>query len=82
MLTGESWSEAVSRPIIFGYNGLSGAIFFISFIIIHQFVLVQVVVAVLLDKIIPSKTQPSTESTRDGPQEEEEEESLNVCICW
>jgi hypothetical protein len=56
VLTGESWSEAIARPLLFGLqedgNPLVVGLFFTSFIILHQIVLVNVVVAVLLDKIV------------------------------
>jgi len=53
ILTGESWSEAGVRPILaaspsIGDNVIS-AIFFISFVLINAVVLLNVVVAVLLD---------------------------------
>jgi hypothetical protein len=52
VLTGESWSEAVARPLVFGMvaklDGLLVGLFFMSFIVLHQIVLVNVVVAVLV----------------------------------
>ena len=75
VLTGESWSEAVARPTMFGKGGgadgkgmdggavLSG-IFYVTFIIIMQIVMLNVVVAVLLEKMVEE----------DPPEEEEEEE--------
>ncbi len=55
--TGESWSEAVARPLIFGlYRGsaITTGLFFVSFVILMQVVLVNVVVAVLLDSFASS----------------------------
>ena len=54
VLTGESWSEAVARPIVFseGPMALGGAVFYISFILICGIVLINVVVAVLLEKMV------------------------------
>lgn len=57
VLTGESWSEAVARPLIFGEDKDSvppwvAALFFASFILLTQIVLVNVVVAVLLDQFV------------------------------
>jgi hypothetical protein len=55
VMTGESWSEAVARPLIFGLYKNSAwtvGIFFVSFIILVQMVLINVVVAVLLDKFV------------------------------
>ena len=47
MLTGESWSEAVARPTLFGYvNPQIGAVltglFYVSFIIITQIIMINV----------------------------------------
>jgi hypothetical protein len=58
ILTGESWSEAIARPILFGWNDYGGlsiyisSIYFISFVLINAFILFNVFVAVLLDKVI------------------------------
>jgi len=59
VMTGESWSEAVARPLLFGLdksNGILVTIYYISFVLIMQFVLVNVVVAVLLDKFVADET--------------------------
>ena len=57
VLTGESWAEMVARPLLFGkpewdssWSVFGVATFFTTFILLHQIVLVNVVVAVLLDK--------------------------------
>ena len=54
VLTGESWSEAVARPVIFtdGVFPYVAAIFYVSYIIICGMVLVNVAVAVLLEKMV------------------------------
>ena len=58
VLTGESWSEVVARPILFGWDDYGPAsiylstIFFISFVLVNSFILFNVFVAVLLDKVI------------------------------
>merc|ERR1712032_636261 len=47
VMTGESWSEAVARPLLFGWSTSNGAvvgIFFVSFMMLTQFVLINVVV--------------------------------------
>ena len=81
VLTGESWSEAVARPTMFGKGGgadgkgmdggavLSG-LFYVSFIIIIQIVMLNVVVAVLLEKMVEE----------DPPEEEEEEEEEKLSM--
>jgi len=66
VLTGESWSEAIARPVLFGWDDYGSAsiylssIFFISFVVINAFILFNVFIAVLLDKVI-------------SPDEDEEE---------
>jgi len=58
VLTGESWSEAIARPVLFGWDDYGAAsiylssIFFISFVVINAFILFNVFIAVLLDKVI------------------------------
>lgn len=62
VLTGESWAEAVARPVMFHYNRnpkedwdarrLGSALFFVSFFIVASIVLTNVVTTVLLDKIL------------------------------
>jgi len=56
ILTGESWSEMIARPVIWFYSedwilAAGAALYFVSFIIISGFILTNVVVAVLLDKM-------------------------------
>jgi hypothetical protein len=59
VMTGESWSEAVARPLMFGLykNAILVAIYFVSFILLMQIVLTNVVVAVLLDKFVADEPQ-------------------------
>lgn len=54
VLTGESWSEVIARPLLFGKdtNGLGVALYFVSFILLCSIVLINVVVAVLLEKMV------------------------------
>jgi hypothetical protein len=74
VLTGDSWSEAVVRPILLFYGGRNDAIsqmasacFFVSFILINAVILVNVVVAVLLEKMATlSEDEP------EGPAKVEE----------
>merc|ERR1719428_1840025 len=71
VLTGESWSEAVARPLLSSEDkGLSmtATVFFCSFVFINGVVLINVVVAVLLEKVVQDEPPP-------GEQEEEAEES-------
>ena len=55
VMTGESWSEAVARPLLFGLhnkNAVVATVFFVSFVIVVQLVLVNVVMAVLLENFV------------------------------
>ena len=54
VMTGDSWSEAVARPLLFGYatNGVTVALFYVSFVIVTNIVLVNIVVAALLEKFV------------------------------
>jgi hypothetical protein len=57
VLTGESWSEAVARPAIWYFiddpiRAIGAGLFFVSYVLITAFVLTNVVVAVLLDKMV------------------------------
>jgi len=75
VLTGESWSEAVVRPLLMGSddNSVSPgvvALFFVSFIVLTQIVLVNVVVAVLLDKFVLSDEEEAEESPQDSTEGE------------
>ena len=53
ILTGDSWGE-MARPLLFGtgYAATAVSIYFVSFIILTTYILLNVVVAVLLEKII------------------------------
>jgi len=66
VLTGESWAEAVARPLLYGSSspsqGLMVALFFATYIVLVQVILQNVVVAVLIEKFT------------DGQQSMEEEE--------
>ena len=85
MLTGESWSEAVARPTMFGRGGgadgkamdggavLSG-IFYVTFIVLMQIVMLNVVVAVLLEKMVEEDPPEEAEEA----EEAEEEEKLSM----
>jgi len=62
VLTGESWSEMVARPAIWYYyydpvKAIGGSLFFVSYVLITGFMLINVVVAVLLDKMSDSEDE-------------------------
>mmetsp|Transcript_24825 Transcript_24825/g.49808 ORF Transcript_24825/g.49808 Transcript_24825/m.49808 type:complete len:422 (-) Transcript_24825:2536-3801(-) len=54
VMTGESWSEAVARPLLISAStaaeGFGVGAFFVTFILLTQVVLINVVVAVLIEK--------------------------------
>jgi hypothetical protein len=68
-MTGESWSEVVARPLLFGLhrNAVFVAVYFVSFILLTQIVLTNVVVAVLLDKFIDSPEEKQAEEEGRRP---------------
>jgi hypothetical protein len=55
VMTGDSWAEAICRTLLFGLyqrSTLAVSFFYISFAILTQFVLSNVIVAVLLDNFV------------------------------
>jgi len=71
VLTCESWSEAVARPMFHGNDGVlsfGAAIYFVSFNIIVGIVLINVVVAVLLEKMV-EEPQPGEDKDDDYAEE-------------
>jgi len=67
VMTGESWSEAVARPLLFGWsknNAIVVGTFFVSFIMLTQLVLINVVVAVLLEKFVAGDDGESDENAK------------------
>merc|ERR1719387_188081 len=47
----DSWSSGITRPIVFEYGGLS-PLFFISYVFIASVIMSNVVLAILLDKFL------------------------------
>jgi len=79
VLTGESWSEAVARPLLMGESVIDAfgvAFFFVSFTLINGLVLINVVVAVLLEKMVDD--EPAEEADADAALEDEEEDDAAV----
>eukprot|EP00930_Biecheleria_cincta_P074738 TRINITY_DN6195_c0_g1_i1.p1 TRINITY_DN6195_c0_g1~~TRINITY_DN6195_c0_g1_i1.p1 ORF type:complete len:429 (+),score=90.37 TRINITY_DN6195_c0_g1_i1:139-1425(+) len=71
VLTCESWSEAVARPLFHGKDGFLGfgaAMYFASFNIIVGIVLINVVVAVLLEKMV-EETAPGEDEVDDDAED-------------
>ena len=70
VMTTESWSEAIARPLLFGLfkeNAILVSFFFVSFILLMQIVLTNVVVAVLLDKFV--EDDPGAKENEGPPKE-------------
>lgn len=61
VLTGDSWSEAIARPM-FEAEPIVTTLYFVTYVVFIAIILVNVVVAVLLEKMVD-----------DGEEEEEEE---------
>jgi len=69
VMTGESWSEAVVRPLIFGEknaNAVGVSIFFVVYILLTQVVLQNVVVAVLLDNFSTDSSEEESDAPKDA----------------
>ena len=68
VMTGESWSEAIARPLVFGLfdNALVVSLFYVSFIILTQLVLTNVVVAVLLDNFVQDNDKGDEQGDAGG----------------
>jgi hypothetical protein len=77
VLTGESWSEAAVRPVLWYFEpsvfeSIGVSIYFISFMIVNSVVLINVVVAVLIDGMSkPSAEPPADTETEAGDEEED-----------
>lgn len=74
VLTGESWSEAVARPAIWYYyddpiRAVGSGLFFVSYVLISAFVLTNVVVAVLLDKMVDPEVADAASSIHPGGED-------------
>ena len=54
VLTGDSWAEAIGRPLLEGWFPMSTALFFVSFILLHSVVLINVVVGAAQESEIPN----------------------------
>ncbi len=73
VLTGDSWSEVLARPLLFGWSEYGSAsvflaaFFFISFVLVNTFILFNVFVAVLLDKMMGQ-----------GPQDESHDNLVDL----
>jgi len=75
VLTGESWSEAIARPLVFGTDDINApssnsiivSVFFVVFLLLNSVVLINVVVAVLLEKMVDE----TPEEDEEGEGEEE-----------
>jgi len=67
-MTGESWSEAIARPLMFGLqenNAVMSSLFFVSYMLLMQFVLINVVVAVLLFGFVEDDDEPAAAAAGD-----------------
>jgi len=82
VLTGDSWSEAVVRPIFVFFDNpidqLCAGIFFVTFVLLNAVVLINVVIAVLLDKMASGNDDDDVEEDEeDGDDSHSHEEGEN-----
>merc|ERR550537_398352 len=83
ILTGDSWSEAVVRPILLvypiqDYEKVGSAFFFVGFVIINYVVLINVVVAVLLDKMQESTDDAAEEEVSSEPAQKSDASNSSI----
>lgn len=64
VMTGESWSEMIARPCI-RKDGPLGSFYFVSYVLVTMFVLVNVVIAVLLEKLMGDVMGTDEDDTYD-----------------
>lgn len=67
VLTGESWASAVARPLVDESPG--SAIFFISYILVCNIMLMNVVIAILLENMNKVHTEDKQEHDADARRE-------------
>jgi hypothetical protein len=81
VLTGDSWSEMVARPCIWYWANASplkayaGGFFFVSYVLVTAFMLINVVVAVLLDGMQGGGDDDAIEDSGNGDDAKREEET-------
>jgi hypothetical protein len=78
VLTGESWSEFCVRPLLIAFehsvtSTFGVAVFFISFILVNYIVLLNVVVAVLLDGMQKEKKETDDKAKADAASSDQKE---------
>lgn len=73
VMTGDSWATAIARPIIDEYPIAS--VYFVSYILISNIMLVNVVIAVLLDKMVAPDEDDDDEENGDETSDYDSEAS-------
>ena len=76
VLTGDSWSEAIGRPLM-AYTPTSG-IYFVSFILLTPIILINVVVAVLLEKMVSEEEEEESDDESDGEAPNEDDDATSA----
>lgn len=76
VMTGDSWSEAIGRPVVWSFSSpiinFASAFYFVSFVLVTTLILINVVVAVLLDKMVDPEVDVEgldEEFEMDAPEE-------------
>jgi len=81
VLTGESWSEVICRPLFHSSSATTSfgsMIFFVSFVILNSVVLINVVVAVLLEKMVDDDGAGGDDD--DEPEENPVEDAIEATV--
>lgn len=80
VLTGESWSEAVVRPLLHSphsFQNVCTAAYFVSFVLIAAIILINVVVAVLLEKMVDTEA-PVEDRDWEGSEDGGDDDNTKV----
>lgn len=71
VLTGESWSEAIAKPLVHSdtlVKSIGSAFFFVSYFIVSSIVLVNVVIAILLDQMVSGDDDGTEKCPGEAPE--------------
>lgn len=69
VITGDSWSEAVARPLVYGedsFLAFGSVLYFISFQLLCGVVLINVTIAILLEKMVDDGSEKMEEAQRNA----------------
>ena len=67
VMTGDSWAEGVARPLVFGLysNSISTGIFFVTFVLLSDTVLLNTVVCILMENFSLEEDEDDSKNAED-----------------